>query len=211
LIEVQMFAIASVANAPTTPRRAAAPAPAPVAKPAPAAAGDALALGAHRTRTTKLVPGRDHLDATVHAGDTLSKLARHWGAAAEGRAPAGMLAAIKRANGLTGDGLKVGQRLAIPFDPRGCSVDLEMAIALQKDAATRRRVGERVPAVDATSLQWHPGPLDSYLATAERLDGKGLQHYFIADDQEDETGLTWLVRPISQAEYEKLSHGDLGD
>lgn len=206
-----MFAIAFVANAPAAPRRVAALAP--VAKPVAAAApaGDALALGTHRTRTTKLVPGRDHLDATVHAGDTLSKLARRWGAAAEGRTPAGMLAAIKQANGLTGDGLRVGQRLAIPFDPQGCSVDLEMAIALQKDATTRRRAGERLPAVDATSLSWHPGPLDAYLATANRVDGKGLQHYFIADDQEDESGLTWLVRPISRAEYEKLSHGDLGD
>jgi LysM repeat protein len=214
-----MFAITPVRNLPFRAPAAAAAvnalgtgetnAPRPQA-PAPAPAGDTLALGSHPFRRTRLVPGRDHLALTVQPGDTLSKLARRWGAPG-GRSPSTMLAAIKQANGLAGDALKAGQRLAIPFDPKGCSVDLEMAIAVQKDAATRRRVGERVPAVDPASLSWHPGPLDTYLATANRLDGGGVQHYAIADDESDESGLTWSVRPISQAEYEKLSHGDLGE
>jgi hypothetical protein len=209
-----MFAIRPLAAALGLP--AAKPAtPAAPAKPAALAtkAGDGLALKSHPGRKHRLVPGKDALVLSVRPGDTLSKLARRWSAAPEGRASTlgAVVGAIRSANGLTGDGLKVGQALRIPLDPSRCNVDLEMALAIQKDAGVRKAKGERLPAVDAAGLSWHPGPLDSYLATAPRKDGQGVQHYAIADDQEDETGMSWLVRPIDQAEYEKLSHGDLGN
>ena len=203
-----------IPNAVTAIRAVLAPArPAPVAPPRaaeapkrPAAPADALVLSEAAALAkggeVRLAPGRDALTIAVQPGDTLWKLASRWGAQGATRA---YVAAIREANGLAGDAIKAGQALRLPYDEESAGLNLLVALAIQKDLAAR---GKAAPALDLAAVAVNPGPLDSYLVTCPRRDGKGLQHFAIFDDQTGEDTYRWFVDPVSKQAYEARQRGE---
>ncbi|MDB5095989.1 MAG: hypothetical protein JWM80_410 [Cyanobacteria bacterium RYN_339] len=191
------------------PVKAALPTLAAAVQPKPAKPPTADQLGVTEAAvmaklgTVHLAPGRDHLAVTVGTGDTLWKIASRWGAQGS---TAAYVRAIKQANGLKGDAIGHGQQLHLPYDAACAGLDLLVALAVKKDMAAR---GPKAPALDLKGLHVSPGPLDSYLVTAPRKDGKGLQHFAIFDDQTGEDAMKWVVQPIDKAEYDKRARGDV--
>jgi hypothetical protein len=184
-------------------------APKPEATEAPRApkpAADTLTLSSaaamSRLGEVRLAPGEDTLAVTVAPGDTLWKLATRWGALGGTRA---FVAAIAKENGLKGDAIQAGQVLRMPYDKESAGLNLLVALAVQKDLAAR---GKAAPALDLRAIHVGPGPLDSYLVTCPRQDGKGLQHFAIFDDQSGEDDLRWDVQPLEKEEFEKRLRGE---
>lgn len=189
---------------------------APAAKPAaPQAPGrvappaDTLQLSEaaamRKAGEVRLTAGQDALTVTVAPGETLWRIASRFGAQGQTKAYA---QAIREANGMAGDALKAGQTLRLPYHAEAAGLTLLVAMAVSKDLAVR---GKAAPKLDVKAVAVNPGPLDSYLVTVPRQDGKGLQHYAVFDDQTGEDPTKWTLQPLSKTEYEKRQQGDLGE
>lgn len=178
----------------------------PEASPAPQPAADGLSLSAEalqaRSGEVRLTPGKDTLTVTVRPGDTLWNLASRWGAQGATRA---YIEAIRQANGLTGDAIALGQPLRLPYDEASAGLQLLAALAIQKDLQAR---GPAAPALDLMGTRVAPGPVESYLVTVPRRDGKGLQHFALFDDQSGEAPMRWIVQSLSQQAFEARQRGE---
>lgn len=208
-----MFAptVVSAFRALAAPARPAPPAGAGVRTedaPRPAIAGDTLSLSpaakpaSAPAGAVRLRPGTDTFTVTVQPGETLWRLATRWGALGSTRA---FVEVIRTANGLPDSTIKAGQRLVLPYDPEHSGLNQLVAMAIQKDLAGR----QGAPDLDLQALDVGPGPLDTYLCTAPRRDGKGVQRFAISDDQTGEDPLRWDVRLLTKAEYEARRRGEL--